>query len=107
MLLNFDERLWNALLGEEDAPARIEHLEDKVLIEVEIPGVEKENVSLDFADGRLQVIAKGKRKTIDQKFKVPEQFYNIENITAELLNGLLTITIPKEENKVKKRIEIT
>lgn len=104
----------------------IKEKKDKYLIEVDLPGYEKENINLSLKDGYLEVSAKvenEENKEENEKFVHKERFYGHcsrsfyvgdqiteEDIHAELKNGILKISIPKkDENKElpgAKHIEI-
>lgn len=99
---------------------------DKYIIDIDLPGYDKENIDLEIEDGYLKVSAKVD-KNIDEsdeeeKYIHQERFYgecsrsfyigkNIkeEDIKASFKKGILTLTIPKEEQKKleeKKKIQI-
>ena len=99
---------------------------DKYIIDIDLPGYDKENIDLEIEDGYLKVSAKVD-KNIDEsdeeeKYIHQERFYgecsrsfyigkNIkeEDIKASFKKGILTLTIPKEEQKKleeKKQIQI-
>ena len=99
---------------------------DKYIIDIDLPGQDKENIDLEIEDGYLKVSAKVD-KNIDEsdeeeKYIHQERFYgecsrsfyigkNIkeEDIKASFKKGILTLTIPKEEQKKleeKKKIQI-
>ena len=103
---------------------RVDILEDEknVYLEVELPGVEKEDVKISVNEDNILTL-KG-----DKKFKQKDNIQtccrsersfgdfirtfqlndnlDTENINAEFNNGLLTITIPKKEPVKPKEKEI-
>lgn len=98
---------------------------NRYLLDIDLPGFEKENINLSLKDGYLNISAETKKeeKNNDEKMVRRERFYgkcsrsfyvgdNIreEDIHAEFKNGILKIEVPKkEEIKNKdtiKRIEI-
>lgn len=98
---------------------------NRYLLDIDLPGFEKENINLSLKDGYLNVSAETKKeeKNNDEKMVRRERFYgkcsrsfyvgdNIreEDIHAEFKNGILKVEVPKkEEIKNKdtiKRIEI-
>ena len=104
----------------------IKEKKDKYVIEIDLPGYEKENINLELKDGYLEVTAK-QEKTEDneenEKFVHKERFYGQcsrsyyvgeqfteEDIHAEFKNGILKVSIPKKEEKKElpeaKHIEI-
>ena len=99
----------------------IQAKEDKYVVEADLPGVQKEEISLDIHDGQMRI-------SIEREEKVDEENKNYihkerrycsmsrgvylgdaspEDIKAKLDNGVLTITVPKaKKQEVKSRIEI-
>ena len=85
----------------------------------EIPGVKKENIQIEFEDGILTITANADKaenvkylihERNSQKLKRSINFGDIDEdtIKANYNNGLLVVDIDvkKEEEKVKKTIEI-
>ena len=104
----------------------IKEKKDKYLIEVDLPGYEKENIDLKLKDGYLEVsakVVKEENTEDDERFVHKERYYGQcsrsfyvgdqiteEDIQAEFKNGTLKISVPKKEETKKipetKRIEI-
>lgn len=103
----------------------IREKKDKYLIDIDLPGYEKENINLSLRDGYLNISAKVNKdeKKEEEKFVRRERYIGEcsrsfyvgddikeEDIHAEFKNGILMITVPKKEldNKAKevKQIEI-
>ena len=104
----------------------IKEKEDKYLVDIDLPGYDKENIDLSLKDGYLEVHAKTSHETNDgddEKYVRRERFVGEcsrsfyvgdgieeEDIDAEFKNGILKITIPKKEllenKKDVKQIEI-
>lgn len=81
-------------------------------IEMDLPGFKKENINLDYKDGYLKVSAKNvveeneDKKYIRRERSVSEctrDFYvddiDESSIKASFKDGILTISVPKEEDK--------
>jgi HSP20 family protein len=95
--------------------------DDRLVIRAELPGLDKSDVSLDLKDGVLTL--KGERKLDNEvkdgsyyrcemsygkfmrSFALPADT-DPEKIKAEFKNGLLTIEIPKPENRMPKQITV-
>lgn len=94
----------------------IREKKDKYVIEMDLPGYEKENINLTLKDGYLEVAAKVEKEEDNddknEKFVHKERFYGHcsrsfyvgeaiteEDIHAEFKNGILRIDIPKKEEK--------
>ena len=104
----------------------IKEKKDKYIIEMDLPGYDKENIQLSLKDGYLEVTAevnKEENSDENEKFVHKERYYGHcsrsfyvgdqikeEDIEAEFKNGILKIRIPKKEIKEElpevKRIEI-
>jgi HSP20 family protein len=88
-------------------------LKNEVLIEAEIAGLSKDDVSVEYADGMLTisgdkktelddadiryVYKELKRSSFKRSFRVDEVTLDVENITAKFDNGILNVIIPKKE----------
>lgn len=77
-------------------------------ISVDIPGISEEDISIEVQDNIVNI--KGARKTatssytVNKSFTIPEG-YSSEEIKAELINGVLSLTLkgkPLPEKEVKK-----
>ena len=100
----------------------IKEKKDKYIIDIDLPGYEKENIKIEIEDGYLTVHASANSTNEEKeegKFVRKERYYGSaqrsfyvgdikeEDISAKLENGTLSITIPKEKPvETKKRIEI-
>lgn len=78
-------------------------------LEVAVPGVIKEQVSVIVIEGRLQVKidAEGHiwTKTTNRTFTLPEDA-DVAGIIADVKDGLLTVTIPTLVTNVQKEVKI-
>lgn len=96
--------------------ANIETHEDEqtYFFNFDLPGVLKEDVSLEINDGILRISAQRKDvfetgKTyskIERSFSLPKDA-NSEAVAAHLENGVLSLSIQKEQKLAPKKIEIT
>jgi HSP20 family protein len=95
--------------------------DDALVISVDLPGVRKEDVSIEVDDGVLTISGTRERK-VEQR---EDRFYRFERrygafsrsvtlpqgvdestIKAQFENGVLEITVPKPEERKPKRITI-
>ena len=88
---------------------------DNYVIEMDLPGYEKENILLEIDNGYLKVTAKVDKninESDDEKYVHQERYYgecsrsfyvgdNVsqEDIKASFKNGILKLTFPKEQPK--------
>ena len=97
---------------------------DNYVLETEVPGYKKEEISIDFEDGYITIAAKKEREekscnkekdcikylrreryfgNCQRKFYVGE--INENDIKASFMDGILTLSFPKESKKKEtKRI---
>jgi HSP20 family protein len=94
---------------------------NSVDVSVELPGVQKEHVSVNVENGVLGISAKkeapenvkGKDYYINERhygeykrsFKLSEDL-DAENVSASFENGVLTLSIARKEAAVARKIEI-
>ena len=94
----------------------IKEKKDKYLIDIDLPGYEKENIKMEISDGYLTVHASVNKEVDDEKEKgkyvrkeryvgeCSRSFYVGENvkeeeIKAKFKNGTLMIEVPKKDDK--------
>lgn len=120
------DRFFNDSIGQsirQFTPAvDVVEMEKNYEIHVSVPGMKKSDFNLDLADGRLTI--SGERKieeksegknyhsiethygSFSRSFYLPEDV-KTEGIAASYEDGLLKISLPKEEKKIKKaKIEV-
>jgi HSP20 family protein len=86
-------------------------------IEVALPGVKKDDITIDYQEGRLSITGERKfeRKEHSKRYQILETQYgtftrtfqlpdNIkpENIKADMQDGILLISVPKDAKKTMK-----
>lgn len=101
-------------------PADIFENQEAILLELEVPGVTKNEINVSLEKGVLSIEAKIDPKRYEgfkplyteynvghyaRKFEVSERI-DSDKISAGLANGILTITLPKAEEAKPKKIEI-
>jgi HSP20 family protein len=100
--------------------AAISETETAYVVELEVPGVKREDVTIEVEDGRLAVTGEFKTTTEDgaklharsrrtgrfeYRARLPRGV-DADAIGAELADGVLTITVTKPETAQPRRIEI-
>ncbi|WP_340106045.1 Hsp20/alpha crystallin family protein [Rhodohalobacter sp. 8-1] len=99
----------------------ISETEDKLSIDVDIPGMKKEDIQIGIENGALTISGERKNKseedgrtfhrvethygTFERSFQLPENV-DEDSIEATYSDGVLHIDINKKEEKLKKQIEI-
>ena len=93
----------------------IKEVGNNYVIEVDLPGYDKDNIQIEMENGYLKVTAKVDNSNEEEeegKYIHKERYYgecsrsfyvgdNVteEDIKASFKNGILTLTLPKEEQK--------
>ncbi|HVU04259.1 MAG TPA: Hsp20/alpha crystallin family protein [Polyangiaceae bacterium] len=101
--------------------AAVKEENDRVKIQVEVPGLAEKDVRVDFQDGILSVTAErpvnvpegyAPRRRERSAYRVSRSYslgdaFDPEKTTAELKDGVLTVTAFKAPAKQKKTITVT
>lgn len=102
-------------------PMDVRETEEAYIVEADIPGMKKEDVHIEVADDVLTI--KGERK--EEKEEKQKNFHSVERrfgsfarsvalpagfdaskVTAKFDDGVLTVTLPKPEERKPRRIEV-
>ena len=104
------------------APAEVLESDNSYTINVELPGIDKEDVDISISDNKTLVVSGKKEESKEEndgkiyfsefcsgsfhrEFRLPD-IADKENIKALSKNGILSITIPKREKEKPKEIKI-
>lgn len=99
----------------------IEETDDAYIIKAEMPGLKKEDVSIEIRNNVLSIsgekkeVREEKSKNVHRResftgsfcrnFSLPDQV-SVEKVDAEFKDGVLRLTIPKSEEKKPRKITI-
>ncbi|MFG2512261.1 Hsp20/alpha crystallin family protein [Streptomyces sp. NPDC048584] len=100
--------------------ADVEDTEDAYLMELEVPGVDKDRITVEVRDGEHGIhgeikekertaVLRGQARRVgefDHRTSLPPNV-GTGSITAELADGVLTVRVPKAGRAEPHRIEIT
>ncbi len=112
--------LWQPVSGTWAPVADLSETDDAYIAEVELPGVRKDDISIELtgqeltitgqypgAGGEGRALIRGRRSgQFEYRVTLPGQA-DPDKITASLADGVLTVTVPKAEADKPRRIEIT
>lgn len=87
---------------------------EAAIIDATVPGLEKEDISIKYEEGLLTISAEKQsgapegawmhkeihRSSFSRSFSVDDKIYDVGKINADLKNGILSIIIPKQEEKI-------
>jgi len=71
---------------------------DAVKLYVELPGVEKDDIQLNVADGNAEI----KAKSFYKQIAMPTRDMEFDKVSASYKNGVLQVTIPKKTRDVSE-----
>jgi len=115
-----DSRPFARSLAGDTFKVDVQEKENEYIVEAEMPGIQKDEVSVSLDDGRLR-ISVNKQETSEQKDKnyihrerrfssMTRNIYladsNAEGVKAKLDNGVLTIAVPKAI-KADRSVQVT
>ena len=100
----------------------IRETREAVTLDATVPGLRKEDVTIDYEAGQLKISADKQadsphdfvhreihRSAFTRYFSVDEEVYDVGKIDASLTDGIISITIPKKEEAVQplpRKIEV-
>jgi HSP20 family protein len=125
----FEESLQTGRGPEDDMAGSLWHpaidifeTDDEIVLKAEVPGMEREDIAVDFDQNRLTV--RGERRfaadvdreryhriersygAFSRSFELPRSVRQ-EEITAEYRNGVLTVRMPKRAENDSRQLQIT
>lgn len=117
-LENEIDRLFTAALADPAAPHRfpVDIYEDKdnTYVRAELPGVNREAIAVEHAEGRLTILATRKLSRADtteevsfgRSLNVPDSRVQADKITAAYENGILTVSLPKRDEAKPRKVTV-
>ncbi|CAM3072906.1 Hsp20/alpha crystallin family protein [Rariglobus hedericola] len=121
-LENEVDRLFNTALGnfsDRGIPVDLYEDKDNTYVRAELPGVDREAITVEHADGRLSISASrqptapqagdksAEPVTFTRNVSVPDQIVQADKISAAYENGVLTVTLPKREETKPRKVSVT
>jgi HSP20 family protein len=121
LMRNFGAQVGSQMWGEGFLPAvDVEETDNAYIFEIELPGVRKEDISIECGDQELhitgQVDEKERTGTMRQRTRHSGSFdyrtslpagLDTERAEARFDDGVLTVTIPKTEAAQRRKIKIS
>jgi len=109
-------RLFDSALADFAAPVApnrfpVDLYEDKdnAYVRAELPGVSRDAINLEVVDGYLNINVARKEKdetfTLNRSLSIPDSV-QADKVTAAYENGVLTVTLPKQEQAKPRKINI-
>ena len=93
--------------------------EESFVLELAVPGLEREDITLDLDDNVLSIRSERKEENengytrrefsydgFEKRFNLPESV-DQENIQAKYEHGILRVSLPKAEKALRRTIEIS
>jgi HSP20 family protein len=100
-------------------PVDVEDRAEDYLVEADLPGVSREDISVEFRDGELTIRGEVKERNrsgsvreqarrtgrFDYRLVLPREV-DADKIEARLTDGVLTVRLPKADQKPARTIEV-
>ena len=82
-------------------------VEDDVLtMEFDVPGLSKKDIKIKVEDTVLSIEGDNEKRTFNKRYNIQED-WDVTKTSANVKDGVLTILIPKVEEKKTKGIEVS
>ena len=116
-----DDLLYSHSLNEYPVQSNILSKENEILIQLQVPGIPKEEININYKNNQLSVSYDAPKEDYIEGEYIQQQIFldgfkntfklsddlDTKNISANSDNGILNITIPRKKNKNSTRIKIT
>jgi HSP20 family protein len=108
----FDRLFDAAFTGRSESQVPVSLFEDtqNTYLRADLPGVAKDQINVQVADGLLTIEAQRKEGEVTTSFTrsiaIPESA-NAEQVQAAYENGVLTVTLPKQEKAQPKKVTVS
>ena len=94
---------------------RFNETKESFQVEIDLPGVKKEDLKVTLEDSTVFVEAKrsitsktgSKEETFTRSFKINKNEYNLSLLGAGITDGMLRISVPRSEKKKAKVIQVS
>jgi len=105
----FNDFFTGGFITHHHQPETVTESDSAISLSLELPGFDKSDIGIDYKDNQLRIHAKTSDDS-SQKREVKRQ-YTIRNIdikksSAELTNGILTLTLEKNEASKSEQLKI-
>jgi HSP20 family protein len=110
------DRLFASALADFAVPAGASHFpvdlfedKDNHYVRAELPGISRDSINVEMVDGYLTISASRKEGeesfSVNRSVSIPEAVQS-DKVTAVHENGILTVTLPKQEKAKPRKIAI-
>jgi len=79
---------------------------DVLTMEFDVPGLSKKDIKVNVEDTVLSIEGDNEKRTFNKRYNIQED-WDVAKTSANVKDGVLTIAIPKVEEKKTKVIEVS
>jgi HSP20 family protein len=93
-------------------PVDITEDKDNTYVRAELPGVNRDAISVEVVDGSVSIKASRKAKsgdgdvTVSRLVSIPDAVQG-DKVSAAYVNGILTVTLPRKEEAKPRKINVS
>lgn len=88
------------------SPYTVDETDDEISLNCELPGIKQDEIAVSLENGILTIRANSKDRTFYNAWTLPD-WIDVERVVAQYEDGVLTMTLPKQELAKLRRIEVT
>ena len=81
--------------------------ETETVVSLDMPGVKKDDLTLQIEGNHLLISAKRGTKKIEKSYRMIHKEYDFDKISAKLEDGVLLISIPKITQPQRQKRSVT
>jgi HSP20 family protein len=79
---------------------------DVLTMEFDVPGLSKKDINVKVEDTVLSIEGDNENRTFNKRYNIQED-WDVSKTSAAVKDGVLTVSIPKVEEKKAKVIEVS
>jgi HSP20 family protein len=100
-------------------PADLEEIDDAYVLELELPGVKKKDITIEFDEGRLVITGERHERKRTGLLRRQDRSWGLfryevtlpdsvdeEHLDATLADGVLTVRVPRSSSAKRRRVEV-
>lgn len=103
------EEVWNRLYNCSQLHSYyepVQYTEDRATLTLDLPGVKKEDLSVNVVDDLITVSGKRGKREFTRTYSFEDHNYDAASTSAILEDGVLTVSLERKPEKKSRKIEV-